>query len=35
MVSLKNCDMKLSTNKYYFIYNFISIINNMLELKII
>jgi hypothetical protein len=35
MVSLKNRDMKLSTNKYYFIHNFISIINNMLELKII
>jgi hypothetical protein len=31
----KNCDMKLSTENYYFIINFISILDNMLELETI
>jgi hypothetical protein len=33
MASIGNCDMKLSTEKYYFIYNFIYILENMTELK--
>jgi hypothetical protein len=33
MASLGNCDMKLSTEKYHFIYDFISILDDMTELK--
>jgi hypothetical protein len=33
VASLKNCDIKLSTEKYYFIYDFIFILDGMTELK--
>jgi hypothetical protein len=33
MASIGNCDMKLSTEKDYFIYNFIYILENVTELK--
>jgi hypothetical protein len=34
LTSLENCDIKLFTEKYYFIYNFISIIDDVTDLKI-
>jgi hypothetical protein len=33
MASLENCDIKLSTDKKYFIHNFISALNDVSELK--
>jgi hypothetical protein len=33
MTNLENCDIKLSIEKYYFIHNFISIFNDVIELK--